>query len=138
MAMQHPVTGKFTADPAAEAQAATAAGMAAFRERQDFYMAHPEGVAAGWEPPPDSTGLPPAGLGYANPPPPAGVYVADRPGLVPVVLPVPAAVDMSAGPALTGCTHGGWAPPGRAGDGVVLVSPPRRRSLWARMTGRGR
>jgi hypothetical protein len=120
-------------DGYAETVAAFAAGYAAADERQAYYQANP-GVPCGFEPDLDANGQPPAGLGYQTPPDPVPVYEADSPGLVPHVLPVPPPVDLSAGPALTGATHGGWAP---RDSGMVFASPPRRRSLFNRLRGRG-
>jgi hypothetical protein len=128
---------------ATEAEAATQAGMAAFNERQSFYMQHPEGVTVPadrpeWHSPGPSPV--PRGLGYQLPPDPAACYVGDRPGLIPQALPPPG-VTLAPPVPLSGVTHGGFGyqPQAPPGDGVVYVSPsaPRRRSLWARMTGRG-
>jgi hypothetical protein len=129
----------YASDPAA-AQAAMAAGLADFEQRQQFYGQHPEGVAMGFDPPADPWRPPPHGLGYSTGVDPVAVYVADSPRLVPQVLPVPVPVDTSAGPALTGMTHGGYGyQPAPAAPGVVFVSPAAkpRRSLWNRLLGRG-
>ncbi len=121
--------------------AATQAGYAASKQRQDYYTASPGGVPAGVDPPPDPYRPPHRGLGYSAAPDPAPVFVADRPGLVPSVLPVPPAVDTSAPVSLTGASHGGFGylqPQSGGGDSIVYASPPRRRTLWSRLTGRGR
>jgi hypothetical protein len=136
---RHPVTGMFTA--AADAELATQAGMAAFRERQDFYMAHPEGIQVPGDRPEWHAPLPslvPVGLGMMAEPDPAAVYVADRPGLVPVTI-SPPPVTLSPPVSLSGVTHGGYGyqPAAAApGDGVVYAGAPPRRSLWARLLGR--
>ena len=135
-------------DPA-DLAATTAAfdrGYAADRERQAYFQQHP-GVPIGWDPPPDATDpwrSPPAGLGYSRPPRNDVVYAGPEPGLVPAPVPVPQAFDMGAPPSVTGSSHGwGMTPgPGVGSPAVVYVglgdAPAPRRSLWARLTGKGR
>jgi hypothetical protein len=123
------------------AQAAQAAGMAAFTERQDFYTAHPEGVTVPGDRPEWHAGPPspvPVGLGMQAEPGPCAVYIADSPALIPQVL-APPAVTVDPLPSLSGVTHGGYAympGPAAPGDGAVYAGPPRRRSLWNRLMGR--
>jgi hypothetical protein len=137
-------------DPAdlAVITAAFERGYADAAERQRYYSQQPGGVLMGWTPELDATLLAPAGLGYGRAPRADAIFEADAPGLVPHVLPVPVAVDLSAGPALTGATHGGWGLLVRAADmlagaaasdgGAVYIGAgvPRRRSLFSRLLGR--
>jgi hypothetical protein len=127
-------------DPAelAETQAAFERGYAADRERQAYYSARPgEGVPIGWDPPPDSTGLAPAGLGYSRPPRADAVFVADDPGPVPHVLDVPMPFDLAAPPSVTGSMHAWGQVPGpgagNPGGGLVYLGlgedQPRRSLL---------
>lgn len=133
-------------DDLAAAQQAFAAGYRDADERMHWGMANPGmGIACGWQPEPDATGLAVVGLGYDAAPDPVPVYSGAQPGLIPSVLPVPLGADLSAGPALTGATHGGWssvADGHPAGSSVIYagvgdLSAPRR-SLWSRLTRKGR
>jgi hypothetical protein len=130
----------------AEATAAFAAGYKAADERQSFYQARPgEGVR--WPSDLDSWQTPfptdrPKGLHYAEPPAPMPVYVADSPGLLPHVLPLPM-VDVDVPVSLTGSSHGGWQSLIPAAGSAVVVdlrvpgtAAPQRRSLWSRLRGR--
>ena len=124
----------------AEATAALAAAMQAADERQRYYTARPgEGVPIGFDPPADPWRPAPAGLGYSRPPRPDAIYEADKPGLVPHVLPVPLAFDASAPESVTGSTHG-WGIRPAGGDSVAYVglgdAGPPRRSLFSRLLGR--
>jgi hypothetical protein len=123
--------------------AAFAAGYADDRERQDWMRLNPGlGIAAGWDPDPDPWRPPVRGLGYAAGVDPVPVFVADSPAMAPSSLPTPLPIDYSAGPALTGATHGGWGSvPGAAmagrGESIAYMglgdARPPRRSLWARL-----
>jgi hypothetical protein len=128
----------------AEARAAMAAGMAQFRERQDFYMAHPEGVTVpaddpSWHSPGPSAF--PRGLGYDLPPDPVPSFSGARPGLVPQPV-TPPPVTAGPAPSLTGASHGGWAPSGGTvaqgeNGSVIYVDAGRpRRTLLGRLLGR--
>jgi hypothetical protein len=139
-------------DPAdlAATTAAFERGYAAADELQQYFQQHP-GVPIGVdpEPHPDDWYRRPVGLGYSSPPPPVLVYEADVPGLVPHVLPTPAAFDYQAPQSVTGSTHGWGLVPGPGagspgpgagspGGGLVYMGPgdTPRRSLWQRLLGR--
>jgi hypothetical protein len=134
--------GVMAADDA-EARAAMAAGMAAFRERQDFYTANPgHGVPAGADPPPDPRRPEPAGLGFSRPPGGDRVFTGPVPGMVPGPLPVPAAFGADAPASVTGSSHGWGLPPDTArdaGPAVVYADAgrPPRRGLLGWLLGRG-
>jgi hypothetical protein len=137
--------------PQAEAEAAFAAGYAAADERQAFYMSRPgEGVRwpsddLSWDSP--APAARPKGLHYLEPPEPIPAYWSDEPVLVPQVL-TPPVVDVDVPVSLSGSVHGGWRSLVPAGSGAVVVdgrlpaetpsAAPRRRSLFARLLGRGR
>jgi hypothetical protein len=132
----------------AEAESAFRVGYAAAEERQAFYMSRP-GLGVAWPSDDPSWHSPsvsdvPKGLGFLLPPEPVPVYVADSPGLVPHVLPVPVP-DGDLPASLTGSVHGGWrslVPASRSAGLVDMRVPgaaaPPRRSLWSRLMGRGR
>ena len=60
----------------------------------------------------------PAGLGYSRPPRADAIFEADKPGLIPHVLPVPLAFDDQAPVSVTGDVHG-WG--SRPSSGVVYA-----------------
>jgi hypothetical protein len=127
-------------DVLARAQVAFDQGMRDWQERQDYYGSRPgQGVPCGVDPAPDTSGLMSAGLGYSRPPRADAIFEADKPGLIPHVLPVPLAFDDQAPVSVTGDVHG-WG--SRPSSGVVYAgvgdARPPRRSLFARLTGRGR
>lgn len=115
-------------DGLAMVQAAFDQGMRDWQERQDYYGSRPgQGVPCGVDPAPDTSGLMPAGLGYSRPPRADAIFEADKPGLIPHVLPVPLAFDDQAPVSVTGDVHG-WAR-GRARAWFMPVSEmPGRRA----------
>jgi hypothetical protein len=128
----------------AAAEAAFQRGYEADRLRQQYYQAN-AGVPCGWDPPLDSTGLAPAGLGYSRPPRADAVYEGPQVGANPVMVPTPEAFDLSAPASVTGSVHHWGQVPGPdvggPGGGIVYAGlgdgpAPPRRSLLQKLLGR--